>query len=344
MGTTEVIARQVVEGTVPLIAVEGTPYECGRQYGEIVLERYPGYRRYLDPAYVWYSELSPEMRKLIEKHTPHIPEMYKGLAEVAGPATKPREEWEPTGCTSFGLSGSVTLDGQPISGQTKDTAMRNAYHYVVLRMHIAGAPDILVLAYPGEVMGYGFWSTGMSIFRNTLYSTESASTGLSSFGFLALAAQSVHDVAEVAKKHGVRGAGNLLVSDSHGESLSVEYNAGGVSIIPAKDGIATHGNHCEGRETGQYATYPDENEWENSRYRMHGLWGLFNAERGKLTPQKVFQLVADHSLYPKGVCRHSVAGDGQVGTSASVVCEPTLGRLHVTRGQPCCNWPVTYTI
>ena len=42
--------RAVPEGTVPLIAVEGTAHECGRQYGQIVLEKYPGYRRYLDTA------------------------------------------------------------------------------------------------------------------------------------------------------------------------------------------------------------------------------------------------------------------------------------------------------
>jgi hypothetical protein len=61
--------------------VEGRAYDCGREYVEIVHERYPEYRRYLDGASVAVCTL------------------------------------------------------------------------------------LLVLAYPGEVMGNGLWSTGMTLFR-----------------------------------------------------------------------------------------------------------------------------------------------------------------------------------
>ena len=30
--------------------------------------------------------------------------------------------------------------------------------------------------------------------------------------------------------------------------------------------------------------------------------------------------------------------------TAAVVAEPTTGRLHVVRGNPCCNRPVTYSL
>jgi len=344
-GPGQVVPRLVPEGTIPLIAIEGTAYECGRRYAEIVMKEYPGYRTYLDMAYDWVT-LPGEVERLYQDRAPYVLDLYRGITEVAGPPQGTREIETKQACTSFGVSGSVTLDGQPFSGQSKDTACRSAYLYIVLRLRIKGAPIILTLAYPGEVVGYGLWSTGMSIFRNSLHSKGGAKKGLSmvQWGLLTLAGQSVHEGVELAREHGIAGAGNCLISDPHGRSLSVEFNMGGIGVVPAQDGIATHANHPEAQETAPYEDYPDEIEREDSRYRMHGLWDLLNAERGRLTPQKALMQMADHTHYPRGICRHVVGNDRYMGTSSVVIAEPTRGKLHVVRGNPCCSWPVTYTI
>ena len=83
---------------------------------------------------------------------------------------------------------------------------------------------------------------------------------------------------------------------------------------------------------------------DDSRYRMHGLWTLFNAERGRLTAQKAMQILADHAGYPAGICSHMHNNDPDRGTTAAIVAEPTRGLLHATRGNPCCNWPVTFSL
>ena len=300
--TPAVIPRTIPEGTVPLISVEGTAYECGRQYAEIVVEKYPGYRRYLNPAADLQS-LSRDAQRLLEERAPHLPDLHRGILDVAGPPRAPDPDEDEPYCTSFGVSGAVTLDGRPISGQTKDTPIRSAELYIVLRMRIKDAPAILVLAYPGEVLGYGMWSTGMTIFRNSLHSAALAEAGLPKmlFGFLALAGKSVHDAVELAKRFGVVGAGNFLLTDSRGDALSIEWNAGGVAVAPAQDGIATHTNHPEGEATKPFEDYPDEGEKENSRYRMRTLWQLLDAERGRLTAQRAMMLFADHSGYPIGI-------------------------------------------
>ena len=54
------IPRQVPPGTVPLLAVEGTAYDCGREYGELVRERYPFYTNYRERR-AWWTELAPAM-------------------------------------------------------------------------------------------------------------------------------------------------------------------------------------------------------------------------------------------------------------------------------------------
>ena len=340
-----VYPRMIEEGEVPLISVEGTAYECGAEYARIVMDKYPGYRRYLDPAWAW-KDLSTQAKALFAKRAPYVPELYMGLADAAGPPDAGEEVEPEAGCTSFGVSGEVMLDGQPISGQTKDTAGASAKLYVVFRARIQDGPSILVLAYPGEILGYGLWSTGMSIFRNSLHSTAGSDKGMRmiEWGLLALAGNSVDEALELAREFGIQGVGNFLLSDSTGKSVSIEYNAGGFSVIGDRDGIATHANHPLGEETAPFEKYPDRIERDNSAYRMHGLWELLNAERGRLTPQRAMMCLADHRRYPRGICRHLIGGSREIRTTAAVVAEPTRGRLHVIRGPACSDWPTTYTI
>ena len=340
----QVIPRRFPEGRVPVISAEGDARECGRQYAEIVRERYPGYRRYLDTHGAWFRLETP-VKRLIERRAPHLMDLFQGVLdgdEPRGDTLAPAAE----GCSSFGVSGDVTLDGQPLSGQTKDTIWKSAELYIVLRMRIRGAPSILVLAYPGEVMGYGLWSNGMSLFRNSLYSTPSGSGALDGvrLGMLGLASESADEAAELARTHGVRDSGHYLFSDGEGRSVCVEWNAGGVGVIPAEDGVATHANHPVGAETQPLEDYPDGAERLNSYHRQDRLRELLLAESGRLTPQKAMMAMADHSRYPLGLCRHTVGGSPDQCTTAAVVAEPTRGRLHVTRGQPCSNWPTTYDL
>ena len=339
------VLRAVPEGTVPLIAVEGTAYDCGRAYGEMVVRQYPGYRRYLDQAWRWLQTLSGPAHTVLERRCPQILEVHRGLVEVAGPPVGEAARVNGA-CTAFGISGAVTLDGQPISGQTKDTPVEGAEFYIVLRMRITGAPTILVLCYPGEVLGYGLWSTGMSIFRNALYSSQGGASGLTmeEWGFAALAGGSVEEGVELAERYGITKAGNCLISDPAGVSVGVEFNGGGVSIVRYDDGIATHTNHPLGQQTAAFGHYPDDAERANSYFRLERLAELLRAERGRLTPQKALMCLADHTGSPGGLCRHMVADGAETYTTGAVIAEPTRGHLHVVRGNPCCNWPVTYTM
>lgn len=342
----EAIPRTIPEGTVPLVSVEGTAYECGRQYGEVILEEHPGERDYLDKAYDW-RQLSTGLMRLVEDRAPYLLDLYRGLCDAVDAPRNVSRSTPPASCTSFGVSGSLTLDGRPLAGQTKDTGPKSATRYIVLRMRLQDAPTILVLAYPGEVLGYGLWSTGMSIFRNSLHSSAEAEQGLTmvQWGLLALAGNTVDEAAELAVRHGLAGSGNFLVSDGQGQSSSIEFNAGGVSIITSARGIATHANHPEGRETAPFEHYPDERRRQDSRHRCQVLRERLEAERGRLTPPKAMMCLADHTHYPWGICNHLIPGATPPRcTTAAVVAEPTRGRLHVVRGNPCSNWPVSYEV
>ncbi len=347
-----VIPRAIEEGFIPLVAVEGSAYECGRQYGQIVREKYPNYNRYLLQAKKWNST-SQQVKKIFEKKAPYIIEILAGLlennsdnqrthnADIASP-----NKHNQFGCTSFSVSGTLTLDGYPISGQTKDTIIESVNLYIALRMRITNGPTILVLAYPGEILGYGFWSTGMSLFRNALHSSADSEGQLAmwQWGLLALASNNIEEAIELAKEFGITGSGNCLITDSSGNSVNVEFNKGGLNFIPDCNGINVHANHPVGPDTSTFERYPDIIEKENSRLRMKRLYELLKKEQGRITAQKALAILADHKYYPRGICRHIIGQNTKEFTTAVVIAEPAKGKLHLVKGNPCCNWPVTYTL
>ena len=97
------------------------------------------------------------------------------------------------------MAGGATLEGQPLSGQTKDVGHSAAQRFVVLRLRLKAAPTVLIVAYPGEVWGFGLWSTGMTLYRTSLYSSADGAGALTAeqWGLLALAGTSVHEAVEL---------------------------------------------------------------------------------------------------------------------------------------------------
>ena len=239
------------------------------------------------------------------------------------------------------------MDGYSLSGQTKDTPLDRVELYIILRMRIGKGPTLLVLCYPGETMGYGMWSTGMNLYRNNLYSTKGRTGGMSHrvWGMLTLAGNSIDESIELVKRYGIEDFGNSLIMDGEGRSASIEWNVGGIDVLHAEDGICTHANHPIGPETSPYLGV-DGSELRCSEHRTFGLRKKLLAERDRLTPQLVFSILCDHTDFPNGgICRHrKEEGFTDCITTAAVITEPTRGKLHVIRGNPCSNWPVTYTL
>ena len=175
------IPRQVPPGTVPMLAVEGTAYDCGREYGELVRERYPFYTNYRERR-AWWTELAPEVRTLYEQRAPHLFDLLQGLSDGIGPHPPCRRQRPPplrlrraALPSAFPAALPSTASRSPARPKTRRPTAPTATSCCGCELRTR--PTILVLAYPGEVLGYGMWSTGMSIFRNSLYSQAGAEQG-----------------------------------------------------------------------------------------------------------------------------------------------------------------------
>jgi hypothetical protein len=343
-GLPRVLPRQAPEGVMPLAAFEGEAYDCGREYAEFTLKNFPGYREYLDHA-AGFQKMAPEALKLLEQRAPQIIDVFHGILDVAGPPQQKPSPEPKSACTGFSLLTPATLDGGVITGQTKDTPLNRIPRYLVLRMRLKGAPTILVIAYPGEVFGYGMWSTGICHTRHGMYAQGGGTRkglGGGALGWLCCACSSVDEIVELHKKYAGGGPGGAMWCDAKGNAVAVDVTKSAVGFRFPMEGILTRSNHPEAAECACDESYPLPSDGEDSKYRTRGLYDLFYKERGRLTAQKAYQIISDHTMYPRGPCKH-FNENGDV-TTCLYIAEPQRGLFHAVRGHPCENWPVTYAL
>jgi isopenicillin-N N-acyltransferase like protein len=350
---------------IPKIELRGEPFEIGQQFGvqarSRVLQHLANQRAQMarlrteNPEW-WRAEVSAYLAPY-EELAPHFVEEMQGLARGAEISfdeallINVRDELlnslkpEPVdACTSFGVSGAVTLSGAPILGQTKDTAAISSDLYVVTAIYQKGRPDLLQLAYAGEFGVFGLGSGGMALFGNSIYVAGRAHGTLpvSLLRRLALEANSVDEVIALVARRGVSTPGNMTVGDLTGRVVAIERADQGYGVVEAKDGILTHANHINAPALLSHEVYA-EPERSGSLHRQAHLAGQLAAERGRLTPMLAMRCLMDHTNYPNSICRHPRSAD-DIQTTAAVVVEPTLGRLHAIRGFACQGWPETYTL
>ncbi len=348
---------------LPKITLRGTPFEIGKEYGELarvrILLHLANQKSIIanlrpDEPEWWRAEVRRHL-PVYEEMAPHFVEEMQGLAAGAEIDLDDvlllniRDELVVAGkpvfaeqCTSFGCRGSATLDGQPILGQTKNTAAISKDLYVVISMRQQGRPDLLQMPYAGEFGVFGLSSAGMSCFGNSLY-VRGRGRGripFSLFRRLVLEANSVDDVIALVDKHGLTAPGNLTMGDGRGRIVAIESTDHGHAIVEPKNDILVHANHIDS-PLARWETY-EEPERTGSHRRQQRLMELFEAERGRLTAPIAMRCLMDHSNYPLSICRHPF-GESNAQTTAALVVEPARGLLHAIRGLPCRGWPATYT-
>jgi isopenicillin-N N-acyltransferase-like protein len=351
-----VTTRSVDNDTIPSLSIEGSSFACGEQLGEAWRDTL---RTNADLAA--RGRWTPWWRKgdggvvadLVEQIAPHLADLYRGMAKGAGideclcapaPITAPILE----DCTSFAVEASATAAGHAIVGQTKDTGADRIAIFQVLRLKPNDAPGMLTLTYPGELFGFGFASTGISIFRNALYVTNrdrseddngirSGQLPFDAFGLLALCSSRLDDAIDLAMRHGVQITGHVTVADAGGRAIGLEMCEGRTEMLEPRDGLYAHANHAVAPAMRALESDSDRavHHASASKHRQSRLYDLICADRGRLTPQLMLAKLADHANYPVAICCHR-GPDYQ--TTAAAVAEPSRGWLHVTRGAPCCHW------
>ena len=342
-------------GETRIVTVSGTNRDMGRQLGE---ECRPGIGEALDLVASEASRIAPldqaRERALaylpsILQDAPHLADELEGLAEGAGiplaDALLLQLRFEAVGFDGRGGDGCSSLavrgtDGHMVTGQNVDTVEDHVRLGLVVRMVPANGPSILMYTYYPGMIGYlGFNSHGVSVFGNALLS-PGWRIGFPRYLVCRLALEQRSARAAEARIRALRRAStiNLLLTDGTGDIRDLEQTVDRVETIEPEGDRLFHTNHylCDALKADErlLAILPDsEARYEAGRKLLDDI----DAAGDLVAAAK--DVLRDHHNYPSSICRHRAKvseydGD-QWMTVASLVAEPSAGRLHVCFGPPC---------
>lgn len=333
------------QSPVPVFRVAGPAFDCGLRLGELWG---PALRARAEKPDAGTASIlgTPLIVRLFERHAPSVIDLHRGMAKAAGiPESRlfsihPGGAGLKDGCTSFAVQSAVTRDGTPISGQTKDTGAERIAQFQALALRIKGGLELLTLTYAGWLFGHGFAAGGCSIFRNSIScGNPGGKLPYDVWGLLVHACSTVEEARKLTLDHGVMEGFHCAIADEHGGILGIESGKPGYAFLPPVNGIYTHTNHIMSGPPLTDVEEPPIYGIDGSQHRQKRLYELLETSRGQITGHSAFAALGDHTNYPNSICSDARANGGL--TTAAVVVEPVKRLMHVSRGLPCRNPPIT---
>ena len=334
---------------LPLVAVEGTPAECGAAYGAQAASLVAGNTAaYLD-RFAEQAGLAPAevrragaaFRQVTLEAQPRVAAMLDGLAEGARVAVEEiyalnaRTEllYGATECTSLGVISDTT-----VLAQNWDWHPDQRPYALLLATRDERGFAVLTLAEAGMLGKAGLNSAGLGLCVNMLMSDRDGRGPGVPYHVLVRAVLESHTLGgaiEVICGSPRSASINMLIGQAFGPSvpgevIDVEVAPGDVGFLHPVDGVITHANHFES-SIGVRDTLKDLGS--SSFFRGARARRLLGASPGV---KEIHAVLADHGGYPRSICRHDT--DDRVEPSetlSSVVLHLDERRMSVTAGPPC---------
>jgi len=338
-GTHRAIGRQFGEASADLVhrhrdlAVARLERRAGVDR-EIALAKAMAYRPYVLEHAPFFDE---EIQGVAEGAGLSLPEAYllQLRAELAVPRLDDPNAETPDECTTFALLPEATVDGSPLIGQNAD--LPAFYRDIAILAEIVpdDAPAVLMLLPAGQVSYIGINDRGLGVFANYL-TCDGWRLGLPRYllSRLALTQETVDDA--IAAVRAVRRASsrNLILLDARGTAADLETTPTRDARLDPDRGVLAHSNHYVAADLAGEERSPAKHV-RNSRVRLDRMRELLDQERGRLDAHRMQTILRDRACHPDTLCRMTGDDDSSdVITFASVIAEPTAGRLWVAVGPP----------
>jgi isopenicillin-N N-acyltransferase like protein len=247
-------------------------------------------------------------------------------------------------CTTFAIAPTGTSDRQPLAGQNADLPSFYSDICIVVEMISKDQPPVLMVTPAGQVSYIGMNQTGLCVFANYLVCDE-WKVGYPRYCLtrLALTQSNIGDAEQLLVKVQRASSRNLLMVDSRGEILDLEFAVQQHGRLTAPDGRLVHSNHfispdmVDEERTSQGDLY-------NSQQRLSRLQHLIDDGFGNLDADRMQSCLIDRETYPDPVCiEPGDKGQGDEMTIASVIAEPAQKRMWVAVGPPSRNPYMCYS-
>jgi isopenicillin-N N-acyltransferase-like protein len=340
---------------LPILEVQGSPFERGCQQGEgaqaLILRAVDYYREVIPKAIkLTWEEASREARKFLpygEEAFPQFVEEMRGIAEGAGVPfhqvwtlncyeglTDVRQQvW---GCTCLAVRGEHTADGHVLLAHNEDWNSIDRDAVYLVRARPDDGPAFIGMTYGPLLVNIGLNAEGIGVAINSVYPTDGR-VGVPRIlcSRAVLNARTIGQAIRACVPKLRAGGYSYLLADRHGELYSIETAATSHDIRYGEDGWLVHTNHYLSprmqplEEPGTYAS---------SHVRLNRGRRLLREQLGEVTVESLQAVLRDHVNYPNSICVHEDPDDPPYErelTLASLVMDLTGGVMWAAPGPPC---------
>ena len=345
---------------VPLIRVEGSHKEIGRQIGEAFTEQIRHHvqnaRTLIEGSYesleLDWSGAQNQARKYIpfaqERYPQYVDEM-EGIAEGAGVSfddvavvngleAVTMDALHLSKCTSIAVNDQRTADGHVLLAHNEDWLPEDEPDVYLIHASLDDEPPFLAMTYGALLPNIGFNAYGIAQTCDSVYPNDSR-IGIPRViaPRAVLGAQTTGDaIRHMLIPRRAAGYNHLLVHVS-GEIYSVEVSAKRFAIIYADDGYLVHTNHY--LDSNMQAIEDEPDELISTRIRYFRARRLL-ARTGRHTIESIQKIQRDHINYPNSICNHAEEDMDPLDREKTVnamVIDLTARVMHIAWGNPCIN-------
>lgn len=352
-----------MEKVFPFHRFSGSHYQIGQQYGDtcrdlIKLNLDLSMHRLQERSNITREQIlktTLEYRPFLLRHAPFLDEEIHGLS--AGSGLTPEEiyylqlraevqaSFTPFAngnpmleCTTFAISPQGTADRNPLAGQNADLPSFYSDICIVVEIISEDFPPVLMVTPAGQVSYIGMNQSGLCVFANYLV-CDGWRIGFPRYCLtrLALTQDNVTDAERLLVEVQRASSRNILMLDSRGEILDLEFAVQRHGRLTSADGRFVHTNHFISPDMLDEER-SSVGDISNSQHRLTRLGSLIANDFGSLDADKLKSHLRDRETYPHPVCIEEGDEDqGDEMTIASVIAEPANKRMWVAVGPPSRN-------
>jgi isopenicillin-N N-acyltransferase-like protein len=344
----------------PVYSIEGTPEECGVQYGAQAADRVAKTIEIYLSAFGRQAKLTLDDVRArarafgteIEALDTDIWAEIRGIAQGSGQlvedivAVNCRTELlygmaagkkPATECTTMVALPEATRSKSVLVGKNWDWRNPTVDAVVILRVKQKGKPALSLIVEAGMVGRDGFNEEGILVCGNLLVSHEDkgkVGVPIPIMRRRILNSRHYYEAIDTLVKSPRGASGNYLIAHKGGVAIDFETTPDNVYTVYPERGLLTHSNHFQSvvaQSTGVAKYYTGDSLYRDFRSRQ-----LLEPKIGDITIDDIKSVLKDEFGAPRAICRypHEYPGQDPTMTIASVVFDLGNDVMHVAAGQP----------
>ena len=351
---------------LPIIYVEGSHQEIGRQIGESMR---PQIQNGIENAKILIAKAFDQLQLTwdsaiiqAKKYMPFAEERYpQYVEEMVGTAEGADVSFDEisvvnaleavtsdalhlTKCTSVSVNQQFTQDGSVLIAHNEDWIPEEEPNVYLVHAKPDDEPPFLAMSYGGLLPNIGFNAQGIAQCCDSVYPNDSR-MGLPRvvYSRAVLAASTLADaIKRILVSQRAAGYNHLIVHNS-GEMYNIEVSAKQFGMIYGEEGYLIHTNFYIDPTMKLLEDESDELISARVRY-FRALRLIKHSEIHTVASLQTIQ--QDHINYPDSICNHGIDKNvlNSEKTIMSLVIDLTSMQLHAGWGSPCKSSLYTYQL